>query len=314
MRRATHGLGPLRVVVVVSILLGLSLAQGANAIAPPAGLPNLSKMALRVSDLPAGAKVANQHYVKPDHALAEYDREFKPGTARVGKLRLLGLENDLELHQSADEAASLVKGFRALVSTKRGRQTLAKLFARGFTAGGGSQAGKPNVTTGLPVNLHIGDESLALPFRIKTRLGTLRVVITVHRVERVVSVVVMAGDLNAKLPASASRRIVTPIAQHIREGLAPIIGTPPTISGTAQVGQTVTGNAGSWTNTPTQLTYQWQHCDAAGANCAAIAGATTQTYVVQATDAGSTLRIAETATNALGTATSVSAQTAVVVA
>lgn len=302
----------MRLVVAVCLLLGLSLAPGASAIAPPAGLPDLSKMAVQVSDLPAGAKVAKQHYVTPNHALAEYDRSFKPGTARVGKVRLLGLENDVEIHQSADEASALFKSFRALVSTPRGRETLAKLFAQGFTSAAGPRAGKPKVTTGLPANLRLGDESVALPFRIRTKVGTFRVVIVVHRVDRVVSLVVMAGGLNAKLPASTSRPIVTPVVKHIREGLAPVNITAPTITGTAQVAQTLTGTAGTWKNTPT-LTYQWEHCDATGANCVPITGATALTYVVQVTDVGATLRLAETATNALGTATSVSAQTAVVI-
>ena len=60
------------------------------------------------------------------------------------------------------------------------------------------------------------------------------------------------------------------------------------------------------------LTYQWQHCDATGANCADIAGATSTTYVVQPTDAGGTLKVNETATNRFGTATGTSAVTAVV--
>jgi hypothetical protein len=293
---------------VACVLVGLLLAPGASAIAPPAGTPDLSQMALRVSDLKAGAKVAKQHYVKPDGALAEYDRNFKPGSVRVGKLRLLGLENDIEIHQSADEASFLYRQFKAVASTARGRQTLARFFAEGF----GSGLGKAKVTTGLPVNLHVGDESLVLPFRIKTSLGTLRVVLALHRVDRVVSLVVLSGGFNATLSTSASRPMVTSVARHIREGLMPIGVTAPIISGTAQVAQTLTGTAGTWKNGPTVLTYQWQHCDAAGANCVPIAGATTQTYVAQATDLGSTLRVAETATNTLGSATSVSAQTAVV--
>jgi hypothetical protein len=299
----------MRFAVVGCALVGFSLAPGASAIAPPAGTPDLAQMALRVSDLPAGAKVAKQHYVKADGALAEYDRDFKPGTARVGKVRLLGLENDVEIHQSANEASSLYRQFKAIASTQRGRQTLARLFAQGF----GSGLGKAKVTTGLPVNLHVGDESLVLPFRIKTSVGTLRVLLALHRVDRVVSLLVMSSGFNAKLSTSASRPLVTAITKHIREGLAPINVTAPTISGTAQVAQTLTATAGTWKNTPATLTYQWQHCDAAGANCVPIAGATTQTYVVQAADLGSTLRVAETATNTLGSAASASAQTAVVV-
>src|SRR5439155_5409068 len=70
---------------------------------------------------------------------------------------------------------------------------------------------------------------------------------------------------------------------------------------------------GTWTNNPTSYTYQWQQCDSGGANCTAIAGATSQTYVPVAADVGHTLRVQETASNAGGSSSpATSAQTAVV--
>jgi hypothetical protein len=42
-------------------------------------------------------------------------------------------------------------------------------------------------------------------------------------------------------------------------------------------------------------------CDSAGANCAAIAGATTNSYTVESGDVGRRLRAVVTATNAVGT-------------
>jgi hypothetical protein len=71
--------------------------------------------------------------------------------------------------------------------------------------------------------------------------------------------------------------------------------------------------AGTWSGTqPISLTYQWRRCDAAGSNCANIAGATGTSYVVAAGDLGFTLRVRETATNSAGSAFADSAQTAVV--
>src|SRR5204863_168414 len=40
--------------------------------------------------------------------------------------------------------------------------------------------------------------------------------------------------------------------------------SPPTISGTAQQGQTLTEAHGSWTNEPASYTYQWQQCNSEG--------------------------------------------------
>jgi hypothetical protein len=88
----------------------------------------------------------------------------------------------------------------------------------------------------------------------------------------------------------------------------------PTISGTAQSGQTLTASTGSWSGSPTSYGYQWQRCDSAGANCADVPGATASTYALAAADVGCTVRVAVVATNAGGSASATSAPTAVVAA
>jgi hypothetical protein len=74
----------------------------------------------------------------------------------------------------------------------------------------------------------------------------------------------------------------------------------PAVSGTAQQGQPLTVTQGTWSNHPSSISDQWQDCDGAGANCAAIAGATGSTYTLAASDVGRTIRVAELATNAGG--------------
>jgi hypothetical protein len=93
---------------------------------------------------------------------------------------------------------------------------------------------------------------------------------------------------------------------------APTNTSPPVVSGTAQVGQTLSASTGSWTGSPTTFSFQWQRCDATGTSCADITGATSGTYVVTTSDRGSTLRVAVMAQNAVGPATAFSATTAVV--
>ncbi len=89
--------------------------------------------------------------------------------------------------------------------------------------------------------------------------------------------------------------------------------TPPTISGTAQVGQTLTASPGSWSGAqPLTYAYQWQRCDASGASCTAISGASQPTFTIAPHDLGSTLVVAVTASNSAGSATASSAPTAVV--
>jgi hypothetical protein len=89
--------------------------------------------------------------------------------------------------------------------------------------------------------------------------------------------------------------------------------SPPTVSGTAIQGRTLTEVSGTWTNSPTAFAYQWDDCNAAGEDCAPIAGATGQTHVLTTIDVGQTLRVEQTASNAAGASDSArSSQTGVV--
>ena len=95
----------------------------------------------------------------------------------------------------------------------------------------------------------------------------------------------------------------------------PINEAPPTISGSAVQGQTLTEGHGTWVNGPTSYSYQWSDCNAAGNRCSAIAGATRQSYTLVAGDVGHTIEVEETAVNNVGDSDpAFSAQTAVVAA
>jgi len=90
---------------------------------------------------------------------------------------------------------------------------------------------------------------------------------------------------------------------------APVNTDPPTISGTATVGQTLTASNGTWSNTPTSFEYQWLRCNATGASCVNVANGTQKTYTLVGADATHTMRVRVTATNADGSSSAQSAQT-----
>ena len=87
--------------------------------------------------------------------------------------------------------------------------------------------------------------------------------------------------------------------------------SPPTISGTPLVGETLTGTRGEWTGPSETYAYQWERCDLTG-TCTAIDGEAGTTYVLAAGDLGATMRFAVVATNKNGSTTVVSDPTAVV--
>ena len=72
----------------------------------------------------------------------------------------------------------------------------------------------------------------------------------------------------------------------------------PSISGAAVPGTTLTASPGTWAATgPLAHAYQWQRCDAAGASCEVIAGATGTSYQVLESDRGKRLRVVVSAGN-----------------
>ncbi len=74
----------------------------------------------------------------------------------------------------------------------------------------------------------------------------------------------------------------------------------PTITGTAQVGQTLTEHHGVWTGSPSSWDYQWQRCNADGVTCSDISGASAQTYTLTPDDNGLRIAVKEWATNSGG--------------
>jgi polyhydroxybutyrate depolymerase len=100
---------------------------------------------------------------------------------------------------------------------------------------------------------------------------------------------------------SASEAIWAFFAAHpAAPAPVPVSSAPPTTKGRAVAGQALTESHGSWTNSPTGYSYQWERCNSAGAGCRALAGATGPTYTLTARDVGSTILVTETASNVWG--------------
>ena len=91
----------------------------------------------------------------------------------------------------------------------------------------------------------------------------------------------------------------------------PVFSSPPTISGSAVNGQTLTAALGNTTGGGTP-SLQWLRCDAAGNGCTAIAGATGTTFTLTSADIGHALRVRQTQSNNIGSASAVSSPTAAV--
>jgi hypothetical protein len=89
--------------------------------------------------------------------------------------------------------------------------------------------------------------------------------------------------------------------------------TAPGVSGTPQVGQTLTAIGGTIANGGS-ASFAWFRCDGSGTVCGGSPVGTGSTYTPVVADQGSTLKVIETVTNSGGTANATSAPTAIVAA
>jgi hypothetical protein len=117
---------------------------------------------------------------------------------------------------------------------------------------------------------------------------------------------------NADGSSSAQSDQTDPVAPA-SAGAVPRNTDRPEISGTPEVGETLTADEGSWTGNPTSYSFQWQRCDADNiVACLNVAGATSKSYALHTGDLGYRLRVRVTAHNARGATTASSATTAVI--
>jgi hypothetical protein len=98
---------------------------------------------------------------------------------------------------------------------------------------------------------------------------------------------------------SCGSAFVIPFAPAVAQAAPPNNTSPPTISGTAVEGETLTvTDDGTWTGDPDDFDYQWQRSD--GGPYEDIDTATNDTYTLTSADIDHTIRVLVTASNADG--------------
>ncbi len=96
--------------------------------------------------------------------------------------------------------------------------------------------------------------------------------------------------------------------------VSPAEVSPPSITGSAEQGQTLSVTHGDWSDNPSSYSEHWLQCNATGGGCALISGATGTTYALPASAVGATIRVQESAANASGSGSPVvSSATAAVI-
>jgi hypothetical protein len=268
----------------VIVVAALALLTGAAA----ADL-DASTVALQASDMP-GANVSSQGVVKEKGYTSSYQRSFsyKAPTGRAG---VLAVQSESQVAATAAQPTADVASVRKDLATKRGRTAFAKYVAGIF------KVKATAVTVGPPRTPRVGDHAVEFPLTVKIKGGRVYMSLLFMQLDRILGQFLTVA---IRPIASSDTAYATAVAAHVGSALTPTVLTPPTVSGTPQQGQTLTVAPGTSSAADAALVYQWQKCDAAGANCADIPGAVATTYLVAPTDVGSTLRVNMVATNRFG--------------
>ena len=260
-------------------------------------------MVLQAADIP-NAKVKGKRLKPGNGYVAVYARDFELSKP-YGSSQLVFISSEVALAATAKTTVTEIAGIRKFLRSSQGRQFLASTFAAEL----GTAVTKKDVTIGNLRTPSIGDEAVLVSLTVRTKQGRFYAAFTWFRVDRALSTISVFG-LRPAGPVSVAK-LGGMVVAHVGQQFTPASTVPPTIAGTVQQGQTLTASSGTFNPVGT-LTYAWQRCDAAGAACADIVGATAPTYLVATEDVATTLRVTVTATNRFGTATHQSVQTAVV--
>jgi hypothetical protein len=279
-------------------IASIALAVGARSDLTP------SLLTVAPGDIP-GAALKGQGPIHEKGYTSGYQRSFTFKSPN-GSSGLVFFEDEALVAPTIARAANDVVAVRSALSKPAGRAAFVASIAANLNV-------KPSqVKPGALRTVRVGDSSVELP--VSVQLSTRRVYesLAYVQLDRVVSVIVSAGI--RPIAAADTRRIAAAGVKHINAALTPQAFSKPSVTGDAVVGSVLAAKPGTWSDQTAKLSYQWQRCDASGANCAAIAGATDPTYTAVDADTGSTLRVEVTATNRFGSAKADSDVTAAVTA
>src|SRR4051794_5311207 len=114
-----------------------------------------------------------------------------------------------------------------------------------------------------------------------------------------------AGDVGHVVLAAVTigrQTVLSLSAGVVRTTPGPFATARPTIAGTLQEGSRLTAGAGTWSGSGTlTYAYQWYRCDASGAHCNSVHGATRATYTLVSSDVDKTVGVTVRATDSTGT-------------
>ncbi|TMK73894.1 MAG: hypothetical protein E6G50_00650 [Actinobacteria bacterium] len=286
-----------RTLAAVAAVLAAFPAVTAGAAETPAGGPDLGTMALATNDFGPGARIAFQgSKPPPSPAVASYQRIFGPAV-RLGGHRLLTVVSTNDGFADGGTASNVFATVESALSTSAGRTELGNLVLGELNSAAGGALHARLAGVGSLVSVQLGQGAFRILVRVKTRLGTLDIALGGIVLDRALGLVLLVSYPKKHVGAATALLALRKLAPHFQYGFTVRNLTPPTIGGAPQAGQTLTADPGRWAGAPSSFAFQWSRCDAAGSNCAPIAGAVGQTYVLGTAEIGTRINVTVTAAN-----------------
>jgi hypothetical protein len=281
-----------------------------DAIGPP---PPPTALVLAPDDLGPGTSVVFDRTIKLGGAQI-FLRLYKG--AKVGGRPVIAVseaftESDADAATSEFEVMHTELGLRIL------KGQLASVFAAALEGGAkvGSH-GKATLTvtkTVISRPISVAKTAFRLAVTFWTNKGPVRGALGFVQTDRAIGIVFLLPVPARKLLGAGNVARVVAAEQRRLEAAFTVASTAaPTITGTAQQGQTLTLAEGTWSGAPSTFAYAWSRCDANGNACTPIAAATAKTYVPSAADSGAMLKAVVTGSNSVSSGQASSAPTAVV--
>ncbi len=291
--------------MVVASVVASAAGAAPNASRPP-GSPDLAAMSLAVYDFPAGTRVESQGYQRDPDFVASYEREFEVRGGRLGRTRLIGAYESLDVVRTP---AAAQQEFALLAALLRGKQGVS-LFKAIFAEEG---IDSKDIRVGKIRRPKIGHGALVVPLRLRVLGSWFPFELAFLRFDRVLVGVGLFGMPGGKVFPADTDRLARVAVTRIQAGLVPVNTLAPALTGSRPAG---TGSLREPRDVDRRLSWRSRisgnAATPAGAGCVPISGATGTSYTLAAGDLASTVRVTVTGTNLLGSATSRSAPTAVV--
>jgi hypothetical protein len=300
--KAAAGVSALAVVGVFAAV------ASADTTPTPAPAADPAQMVISTTDLPGSSITSDRTFgAQAGGLVAEHDRYLKLSNP-YGTSKVVKLASDVAVATDPATATDDYSKLAYFYVSPAGQKALEKDYVKTFASELHLKSTKSvTATYGKKTALSVPgvDQATAAGFLLKYGANRASVTLTVAVVDRVLVVNVSIGNAGLISYTDQANLLSLELA-HIVPQMIPASTAAPTITGAPQQGQTLTAATGGWNEATTGFAYQWEDCDAAGANCTAIAGANQQTYILQPSDAGFTVEVQVTATNRFGTSTPVS--------